>query len=96
MSYVSELKIQLRRAHDIRDQAVAEATFRSQEAAQVARDAALKSQRDACEVDCLARVAFSEWGTVHLVSDLELDLVRGDRQVLSVLLTELDEMSQCL
>jgi hypothetical protein len=95
-SYVSELKIQLRQAHDLREQAVAEAIFRSQETAQAARGAALKSQRDICEVDCLARVAFSEWGTVRLVSDMELDLIRGDRQVLSVLLTELDEMAQCL
>lgn len=96
MSYVSELKIQLRQAHDMRDQAVAEAIFCSQEAALAARDAALKFQRDACEVDCIACVAFSEWGTVRLVSDMELDLIQGDRQVLSVLLAELDEMFQCL
>lgn len=90
--YTSGLENELRKAQVFRDQAVEEAIIRSKETAQVALDAALKSQRNSCEVTCLARVAASEWACVRELSDMELEIVRGDRQVLSVLSAELDQM----
>jgi hypothetical protein len=94
LAHISELQGQLREAREARDQAVQEAIYRRRREEKAAREAALKSQRAICEVECLGRVAVSEWESVHMLAELELDLVRGDRQVLSVLLAELDELSQ--
>jgi hypothetical protein len=92
--YTSGLEDQLRRAQAARDHAVEEAVVRSQESAKVTQAAALESQRGLTQVACFARVAALEWDGVCELSGLELGIVQGDRQVLSVLLAELDQMCQ--
>ena len=90
--YTAGLEDQLAQAQVLRDNAVEEAVWRSQESAKMAQAVALESQRQLSQVACLARVAGSQWGTVYGMTELELDGVRADRQVLSVLLAELDQM----
>jgi hypothetical protein len=92
--YTSELEGQLRHAETLRDKAVEEAVMHSQESTRAKQDAALKSQRLLCETACLARVAASEWTAVFELSTLELGIVQSDRQVLSVLLGDLDKLCQ--
>ncbi|RDB28723.1 hypothetical protein Hypma_015187 [Hypsizygus marmoreus] len=91
-AYTAGLEEQLRQAQTFREQAIQEALVHSQEAARATQDSALKMQRDSCEVAFSARAAASEWASVHDLVDMELDIVRGDREVLSVLLAELDKL----
>ncbi|KAF8225816.1 hypothetical protein L208DRAFT_1304725 [Tricholoma matsutake] len=91
-AYTSVLEDQLRQAQAVHGRAVEEAVVRSQENAEATRAAALESQRGLNQMACSARVAASEWDAVHKICGLELDIVQGDRQVLSVLLAELGQM----
>ena len=91
-AYTSGLEDQLKQAQAARDHAIEEAVMRSQASAKAAQAAQLESQRGVSQMACLARVAASDWGAVCELSGLELDIVQGDRQVLSVLLAELDQM----
>jgi hypothetical protein len=92
--YTLGLEDQLRQGQAARDHAVEEAVVRSQEKVKATQVATLETQRGLSQMVCLARVAASEWGAVYELSGLELDMVQGDRQVLSVLLAELDQMCQ--
>lgn len=93
-AYAASLEDQLRHVQAFRDQAVDEAVLRAQEFERVSREAALKSQRLTWQVVCSARVAGSEWATVRGLAEVELDLVKGDREVLAVLLGELDQLTR--
>lgn len=94
--YTLSLEDELRRAQALRDQAVEKAVIKGQGMARAAHDAALKSQRDSAEVACTARVAASEWASVRELAEMELDVVREEREVLSLLLAELDQLSRPL
>lgn len=91
-AYTSSLEDELRQAQVLRDQAIQAAVAESRENARRENTAALKSQHDSWEVMCSARVASSEWTSVRELSEMELDIVQGDRQILSVLLAELDQL----
>ncbi|GLB36476.1 hypothetical protein LshimejAT787_0307640 [Lyophyllum shimeji] len=90
--YTLGLEEELRRAQALRDQAVEKAVIKGQEMARATHDAALKAQCDSAEVACSARVAASEWVSVRELAGMELDVVREEREVLSLLLAELDQM----
>ncbi|KAG5648240.1 hypothetical protein DXG03_006198 [Asterophora parasitica] len=92
--YTVSLEDQLRIAHAQRDQSVEAAILRGQEIAHAEQEAALEVQRDSAEVACSARVAVSEWASVHELAEMELDVVREEREVLSLLLAELEQLSQ--
>jgi hypothetical protein len=93
-AYTLGLEGQLKQVQVARDQAVEEAVIRSHESAKATQAAVLESQRGLSQVACSARVAASEWGAVRTLAGLELDIVQGDRQVLSVFLAELDQIYQ--
>ncbi len=48
------------------------------------------------QIGCAAGLALSEWASVKDLAEIELDLLRGDQAVLSVLSTELDHMTRVL
>jgi hypothetical protein len=91
-AYTSSLEDQLRQAQALRDQDIEEAVAHSRASARREQAAALKLQRGSWEVMCSARVASSEWASVRELSEMELGIVQGDRQILSVLLAELDQL----
>ncbi|KAF8078327.1 hypothetical protein FPV67DRAFT_47566 [Lyophyllum atratum] len=91
--YTMGLEDELRRAQALRDQAVEEAIIKGQKIALATHDAACKSQLDSAETACSARVAVSEWASVRAVAEMELDVVREEREVLSLLLAELSQLS---
>jgi hypothetical protein len=93
-AYTLGLEGQLKQVQVARDQAVEEAVIRSHESAKATQAAVLESQRGLSQVACSARVAASEWGAVRTLAGLELDIVQGDRQALSVFLAELDQIYQ--
>lgn len=92
--YTAALEEELRRARVVRDQAVEEAVTRGQEIAQASHEAALKSHRDSAEVACSARVAAAEWTSVRELAGMELDVVREEREILMILMAELEQLSQ--
>lgn len=94
-AYIASLEDQLRHAQGYREKAIEEATRRTREATREACEATIKMRHREWEVACCARVATSEWMSVRQLSESELDLVRADREVLLVLLGELDRM-RCL
>ncbi|KAF5377619.1 hypothetical protein D9615_005106 [Tricholomella constricta] len=91
--YTLALEQQLQRAQAQRDQAVEEAIVRGQQIAQATHDTALKVQRNSAEVACSARVAASEWASVRQLAEMELEVVREEKDVLLLLLAELDQLS---
>jgi hypothetical protein len=89
-AYTASLEDHLRQAQAFRDQAVEEAVAKTQESARLSRDAALRSRHQKWEGACAARVAATEWTSVRDLAESELSIVKGDREILLVLLAELD------
>jgi hypothetical protein len=89
-AYMASLEDHLRQAQAFRDQAVEDAIAKTQESAQLSREAALRSRQHIWEVACVARVAATEWTSVRDLADSELDMVKQDREVMLVLLSELE------
>ncbi|KAF8640471.1 hypothetical protein AX17_000134 [Amanita inopinata Kibby_2008] len=92
-AYMSSLEEQLRETQVLREQAIEEAIKYAKEQEQASREAAIKSRHVATEMTCAARVAHNVWDSVRDLSEVELETVRGDRELLSVLLAELDRMA---
>ncbi|KAF8898452.1 hypothetical protein BD779DRAFT_10314 [Infundibulicybe gibba] len=95
-AYTSSLEDQLRHTQAFRDQAVEEAVSRAREDSKVSQRAALKSQRHVLEKTCVAHTAAAGWMSVRDLSTMELNFVAGDRDVLTMLLIELDHMYQSI
>ncbi|KAG6868548.1 hypothetical protein C0993_001244 [Termitomyces sp. T159_Od127] len=87
--YTRGLEDQLRQEQTMRDRAVKNAVVRGQELARAELDAALKPERDSLVLASSARIAALEWKSVRGLAELELDVVREEMQVLSLLLAEL-------
>lgn len=94
MAYASSLEDRLRHAEILRENAVREAKKKSEESVRRSCDLERRQEKAALEVNCTARLAASEWSNVKDLTEVELDLVRGDRAVLSVLLADLDQLAQ--
>ncbi|KAG6866878.1 hypothetical protein C0991_008815 [Blastosporella zonata] len=94
--YTRGLEELLQREQAVRDQAVEAAVVRGQDIARAAYDAAFKSQHDSVLLGCSARIAASEWASVRRLAEMELDAVQGEREVLSLLLVEMAELSQSI
>ncbi|KAG6814030.1 hypothetical protein H0H92_003880 [Tricholoma furcatifolium] len=92
--YTKALEDQLQRGQAVLDQAVAAAVVRGQELARVACDTEMKSHRNSVMLACSARFVASEWASVRGLAEMELDVVRGEREVLSALLAQLVALSQ--
>ncbi|KAG6888764.1 hypothetical protein C0992_007555 [Termitomyces sp. T32_za158] len=89
--YTRGLEDQLRQEQTMRDKAVKTAVIRGQELARAEYDAAFKPQRDSLVLASSARIAALEWNSVREMAELELDVVREEMQVLSLLLAELSQ-----
>jgi hypothetical protein len=96
MAYASSLEDRLRQAEVLREQAVREASRKSEDRTRRSLDIERRKEKAIVQVGCAAKLAKSEWATVKDLAEVELDLVRGDRAVLLILLAELDQMSQAL
>ncbi|KXN83631.1 hypothetical protein AN958_01197 [Leucoagaricus sp. SymC.cos] len=95
-AYAVLLENRLRQAEALREQSVREATRKSEESVRRSLDSERRKERAFVRVSYAAKVAASEWANVKDLAEVELDLVRGDRAVLSILLVELDQLTQML
>ncbi|KAF8971472.1 hypothetical protein BDZ97DRAFT_1786702 [Flammula alnicola] len=95
-AYAADLEARLRQAHVSREQAVEDAVARVWEEAKRAHAMQLKAEGLRCEMGASARLAASGWGAVRDACEVELDVVRSDRGVLSLLLAQLDQLAHAL
>ncbi|KAJ7456555.1 hypothetical protein FB451DRAFT_607996 [Mycena latifolia] len=93
-AHIAALEDQLRQADAFRDQSIGEVAAQTRESAQAEADAALRSQHAKTCALWSARVAGTHWAFVRDFAESELDAITGDREVLSALLADLDEMQR--
>lgn len=91
-AYISSLEDQLRHVLEHKDQAVEEAAARTREDVRMFHESTLKAQRQNFEMAGCAHLAVAGWASVQDMCDIEVDIIRGDRAVLAVLLEELNQM----
>ncbi|KAJ6626879.1 hypothetical protein B0H10DRAFT_2210760 [Mycena sp. CBHHK59/15] len=92
--HIASLEDQLRQADEYRDQAIDEVIVQTRENVQAANDFALKSQRAKTSAVWSARVAGTHWAFVRDFAESEQDVIKGDREVLSALLADVDEKAR--
>lgn len=90
MEYINSLEEQLRNAHAMREQAIQEALLHIQERAHATHAAAMRVQQQKWELMYCAQGVTDAWGAVRDTAQGELDLIRANREMLTVLLTGLD------
>jgi len=88
--YIGSLEDQLRHAQTHAEQAAQEARAQAQHAA------VLRKQQAKWELACAAREASSAWAGVRDTAEGELEFVRANREMLSVLLAGLDHSQRLL
>ncbi|KAF9458346.1 hypothetical protein BDZ94DRAFT_1201291 [Collybia nuda] len=91
-AYTASLENEVRQVQALRDHAIQEAVAESRECARRERNTALASQRGCWAVICSSYVASSEWASVSQLSQMELETIQGDRQILTILLAELNQL----
>ncbi|THU91647.1 hypothetical protein K435DRAFT_759010 [Dendrothele bispora CBS 962.96] len=92
--YTRELEMQLERAREIQEQAVTEAVERAMVEARSAIEQKVQKQKKSWELESLAGSAKREWMGVKDECEGELDRLNGEREMLKVLLAELDLAQQ--
>jgi outer membrane PBP1 activator LpoA protein len=95
-SQAASLVGQLRIAQASHEKATEEAVARTQESLTSSYNHVLKAERRKYEVNCSLQLAIWGWDTVHETCEMELNVVRDDRVLLALFLTQLDEMTQVL
>lgn len=95
---ISVLEEMLRDAQTAQDKSVKDAARRAEEAMSAARAAALQVRQVEVKATLAlaAREAHAAWGTVRDTAESELDFVRANREMLSVLLAGLDHSQRQL
>lgn len=93
--YASSLEEKLKCAEMLREKAVRDTQRRCEDSVRQSLNAERK-EKDIVQIGCAAKLALSEWASVKDLAEIELDLLKGDQAVLSVLLTELDQMTRVL
>ncbi|TFY67739.1 hypothetical protein EVJ58_g1423 [Rhodofomes roseus] len=91
MEYITSLETQIHQAQVVREQAIQQALQQMQERAQAAHFAALREQQQKMMVVTCAGTAAEAWSAVRDVADGELELVRANREMLTVLLAGLNQ-----
>ncbi|PFH50765.1 hypothetical protein AMATHDRAFT_3620 [Amanita thiersii Skay4041] len=91
VAYTASLEEQLREAQALREQTIQE-TIMHKKTIERTWEMSFKSRHMTTEAVCAARIAHAEWGSVRDLSEAELDMVRSDRHLLSIMLAELDRM----
>lgn len=94
--YAATLEEQLAHAQAAREQAVSEAVEQSRTQAEVCRTRALKVQQGKWEAVTAACDASASWRAVRDAAEGELELVRSNREMLTVLLAGLGHYCQGL
>ena len=94
--YALSLEERLKCAELLRERAVTDAQRKYEEDARRNLNAERKKEKMVVQIGCAAGLALSEWASVRDLAEIELDLLRGDQAVLSVLSTELDHMTRVL
>ncbi|KAJ6604239.1 hypothetical protein DFH09DRAFT_1018226 [Mycena vulgaris] len=94
IAHIASLEDQLRQADAFRDQAMGEVAAQTRESAQAETESALRLQYAKTSALWSARVAGTHWAFVRDFAESELDAIKGDREVLSALLADLDEMQR--
>ena len=94
--YASSLEEKLKCAEMLREKAVRDTQRKCEDSMRQSLNAERKKKKDAVQIGCAAKLALSEWVNVKDLAEIELDLLKGDQAVLSVLLTELDQMTWVL
>ncbi|KAJ7693639.1 hypothetical protein B0H17DRAFT_491309 [Mycena rosella] len=93
-AHIASLEEQLKRADAFHDQSMGEIAAQTRESAQAKAESALRSQHAKTSALWSARVAGTHWAFVRDFAESELDAIKGDREVLSALLADLDEVQR--
>ncbi|KAF8213556.1 hypothetical protein K438DRAFT_1099906 [Mycena galopus ATCC 62051] len=93
-AHIASLEEQLRHAEAFHEQAIGDVVERTLESAQEEADAALRMQSAKTSALWSARITGTQWAFVRDFAESELDAIRGDREVLSALLADLDELQR--
>ncbi|KAI0067957.1 hypothetical protein BV25DRAFT_895473 [Artomyces pyxidatus] len=88
---IAHLEQQLHWADVARDNAVKDAVCTASDDAMRLKAAAVDSENRRWQVACAAGAAASQWGSVRTAAEGELELLRSNRETLSVLLAGLDQ-----
>ncbi|KIL70958.1 hypothetical protein M378DRAFT_155905 [Amanita muscaria Koide BX008] len=91
-AYTVSLEEQLREAKVSMQRVVQDEIMRFKQSERRSRQADLRLRHVVGETTCAARVAQTCWDSVHELSEAEVEMVKGDRQLLSIVLAELDRM----
>ena len=92
-AHTASLEEKIRNARILQEKAVHEGIARAKERERLARKVEQRQWHVAMSAACVASVAHTEWGSVRDLSEAELETVQGDRQILSVILAELDRLA---
>ena len=95
-SQAASLVGQLHMAQVSHEQAMEEAVLQTRESLTSSFNQVLKAERCKFETSCCLQFAIWGWNTVHETCEMELNVVRDDRVLLTLFLTQLDEMMQVL
>lgn len=95
-AYASSLEGQLRQAEVNRERAVEEARRNSEETIRRSYDLKRRREKALLKAKGAAGLSASNWSNVRTLTEVELDVVQGDRAVLSILLMELDRLGQII
>lgn len=90
-AYTASLEDELKHAEALRDRAIESALAETRYNARLSHEAALKLEHQRWEVAWAARDAATQWASVRDLAEDELDLVRSNQDVLTVLLAEVDD-----
>jgi hypothetical protein len=91
-AHIASLEEQLLHAEVSHEQAIGDVVAQTRESAHAETDARLRKQNAKTSALWSARVAGTQWAFVRDFAESELDAIRGDREVLSALLADLDEV----
>ncbi|KAI0052898.1 hypothetical protein FA95DRAFT_1482958 [Auriscalpium vulgare] len=88
---IAHLEEQMRGADALRERAVQQAARTAADGAMQIKVSAVQIEGRKWEAACVARGVATQWGTVRSVAEAELDLLRSNRETLSVLLAGLEQ-----
>lgn len=92
--YAASLEKELAQARIMRDEAVADALKRAAVDAIASQTATLRRQQTTLEITTAACEAGAAWKTVQCTAESELEMVRSNREMLTVILAGLDHSLQ--
>lgn len=92
-AHASSLEEKLRHAQGLQEKAIQDGIARYRERERLSRKAEQRHWHVVMGASCAASVARAGWGSVRDLAEAELETVKSDRRLLSVVLAELDRMA---